>query len=291
MMDAGVKCQLLDPSSVKEGEEHFKFVHADNSAVSKNELAKESIDIGQIPWGYKYPASKKSFMWKLENYTPDISSRYWQRRCFNSMFHTIQLIIPRKFKSVRQNTDKADFRIRMIDDIQVFDGLESVLAHAVLYHPHNAPEDNGLMEWNDSPESRHYFTPFGDPLPAYLVDGKNYHEGEQSPDGNLKTLATQPMLSIGMHELKHNMGYRHNCLDKNSLMYPYVRKGYESVYDYNTKKITYTVNPAAFIWTDSDIQRWHEGYGKRNIARRWLDYFRARRLRGRFVKGIPYRVI
>jgi len=270
-----IRCALLDPESLKQGEDHFQFQHIDGSPMSPNEL----VDIGQNPWGHKYPASKTNFLWKLENYSPDIQNQYWQRRCFATMFRTVGLIIPRRYRSVRQNTDMADFNIRFVDDIDVFGGKLSVLAHAYLFHPNNPPGINGLMEFNDSPESKHMFTPFGDTLEAYLVDNINYSKGDKRPDGTLKMLGTQPLLGIGMHELKHNKGYRHNLLESDSLMYPYVKRGYSS---------DGTINKGAFTWTESDMNRWEEGYGRRRFA--WLHHMRARRLRGRRVNGIPYLV-
>lgn len=276
-----IRCALLDPESLKKGEPHFEFQSEDGDKLSANEI----VDIGQTPWGHKYPTSKKNFIWKLENYTPDVAIEYWQRRCFSAMFRTISFIIPRKYKSVRQNTDKADFNISFKDDIEVFDGKLSVLAHAYLYHPNGSK--NGIMEFNDSPESKHYFTPFGDALEAYIIDPINYDPGEKWSNGNLKTLRTQPLLEIGMHELKHNHGYRHNLNEESSLMYPYVKKGWKQVRD-ERGILRDVVDPAAFTWTESDIKRWEEGYGRRFFP--WLGRMRARRLRGRRVSGIPYQV-
>lgn len=270
-----IRCALLDPDSLKEGEPHFQFQHLDGDPLSSNEL----VDIGQNPWGHKYPSSKTNFLWKMENYTPDIQSQYWQRRCFAVAYRTVGFIIPRRYRSVRQNTDKSDFLNRFVTDIQVFGGKLSVLAHAYLFHPNNPPGYNGLIEFNDSPESKHMFTPFGDLLEAYLVDDVNYHKGEKNLNGTLKMLGTQPLLEITMHEFKHVKGYRHNLNEQSSLMYPYVKKGYLP---------DGTINKGAFTWTESDMKRWEEGYGRRSFP--WLRHMRARRLRGRRIEGIPYLV-
>jgi len=268
MFDEPIRCALIHNPKFDAIEPTFEFQTENGDPLSKNEL----IDIGRENWRYKYPAEKTIFTWKFLNYTPDIADRYWQMRTFAAVFRTIGFIIPRKYWFVR-NESKSDFTIRFTDDIEVFGGRKMVIAHAYLFHPQGTK--NGVTEWNDNM----FFTPFGDSLPAYLVDHVHYTEGEKWTDGTLKMLGTQPLLHVGMHEFKHIHGYHHNELSERSILYPIAKRGYNS---------DDTINEDAFIWSDSDIQRWEQGYGRRFFRR--LNHFRARRLRGRFVKNVPYRV-
>ena len=66
------------------------------------------------------------------------------------------------------------------------------------------------------------------------------------------------------------------------------KKGYNVINDIGTNEIIRVINRDAFTWTDSDMDRWEEGYGRRSFS--WLRRMRARRYRGRMVEGIPYRV-
>ena len=269
--------EKLQPN--KEPKINIHLEYASGDPVSENE-----IDIGQDPWAHKIPLSLSPLIWKLENYTPDIPSMYWQRRAFVTMFRSIGLVIPMKYESARSNSQLAFFNIRFTDDLDVFDGREGVLAHAYLYHPSNLALYNGLMEWNDN----HMFTPFGETLPAWLVDPVNFTEDEKWASGDLKVLATQPLLEIGMHELKHNHGYRHNLLTKSSLMYPFVKKGVNS--SVSGDVITNTIIKESFQWTEGDLQRWEDGYGRRQLGLGRLNHMRARRVRVRKVSELPYSV-
>jgi hypothetical protein len=268
------------PQVNKDTQIDIQLEYENGDLVSENEVA-----IGQDKWQHKIPLNPLPYKWKLENYTPDILDTYWQRRCFATMFRAIGLVIPMKYQAVSSNDEQAFFNIRFTDDLEVFDGRENVLAHAYLYHPNNRPQYNGLMEWNDN----HFFTPFGDTLPAHLVDPDHYTEGEKNADGSIKVLDSQPLLQIGMHELKHNHGYRHNLLEKTSLMYPFVKKGVVTAIINNTE-VQNNIIPSAFKWSDSDLNRWEEGYGRRQLGLGWLNRFRARRVRARRVPQLPYYV-
>jgi hypothetical protein len=280
--DGAIRCtyeleEKLKPDTEPKINVHLEFENGD--PVSENE-----IDIGQEAWQQKIPQSPLPYKWKLENYTPDILDIYWQRRCFATMFRSIGWVIPLKYASVRSNSEDAFFNIRFTDDLDVFGGREGVLAHAYLYHKSNPAKFNGLMEWNDN----HFFTPFGDTLPAYLIDPDHFTQGETWSNGNVKTLATQPLLEIGMHELKHNHGYRHNLLEKTSLLYPFVKRGVQTII--NGLEIENKIIPSSFQWTSSDLKRWEDGYGRRQLGLGWLNRFRARRVRARRVEHLPYYV-
>lgn len=257
----------------------LEYVNGD--AVSANEII--PVDIGpQSEWGHYIPLNLSPLKWKIKNYTPDIPDRYWQRRCFAVMFRSVGLLIPMKYESVKSNNETAFFNQEFTSDLSVFDDRPGVLAQAYLYHENNPPEINGLMQWNDN----HYLTPFGDSLPAWMVDPVNYTEGEKFANGNIKTLDTQPMLEIGMHELDHNHGLVHDLNSPESLMYPYVKKGCDTtVYG---DVIENVIIEKHFQRTDDDIQRYENTYGRRKLAW-WLLYnMRSRRVRARRVPEVPY---
>lgn len=242
------------------------LLHEDNSQLSDNEL-----DIGQKQWPYSWPAEIEKFTWRFMNYSPDIPNRYWQMRCFAAMLQSIASIIPKKFDFVPAES-KSHFRIEFTDDIEAF-GNPAVLAQAYLVFPKGSY--NGLMQWNDN----WYFTPYGDRMPAHLVQPTKYTEGQKDSNGNLIMLPTESMLHIGMHEFGHTFGFNHDKLDPDSIMYPYAKTGY----------LNGKINEKAFKWTDKDVAWWHKKYGARSLTKARL-IFAERRLRGRFVAGIPYRV-
>ena len=261
-----IKCKL----SLAEGDELNKFAMTGSSSVPVNE-----VDIGQPKYSHKWPPDKTTLTWKFVNHTSDIELAYWQRSAAAVAFRAISLIIPRKFRFERDENADTDIRIVFTHDVSVF-SKPNDLAQAVLYNPLNSPEDNGLIEFNDN----FFFTPFGDPLPAYLVDPVHYTKDSKKPDGTPMILGTEPFLQILMHEICHAMGYRHDENSPESMMYPYMKKGY----------IDGEVNPAAFIWTEDDIKRWEAGYGRRSFDSTMLDRLRTRRLIGRYKEGIPYRL-
>lgn len=281
--DGPIKCTYSLGKKLKPNEEpdiHITLEHQDGSLLSTN----EDVEIGRDPWPHKIPLNLSPLTWKLENYTPDIPSMYWTKRAFATMFRTIGLVIPMKYQAVRNNSFPAFFNIRFTDDIDVFGGREGVLAHAYLYHPYNPPQWNGLMEWNDN----HFFTPFGEALPAWIIDPDHFTEGEKLPNGNLKTLASQPLVEIGMHELKHNHGYYHNTLESSSLMYPFVKRGVQTTVNGDT--IINRIIKSSFQWSNSDLQRWEDGYGRRQLGLGRLNRMRARRVKVRKVPELPYSV-
>ena len=252
MFDEPVRCSLLTDGA-------YSLEMADSGdKLSKNEI-EDLVDIGRDRWQYKWPAEKKTLTWNFKSYTPDVKSRYQQQRTWSQIFRTMGFIIPRKFKYDYFNDEKTDITIAHLMNPDAFSGA-TVLAHAYLFHPNGTK--NGVIEFNDS---RYFLTPFGDSLPAYMVDHDNYTEGERWSNGRLKTLATWSELHIGMHEGKHMMGYRHDMNSPESIMYPYAKKGTNQ---------DGSVNRDAFIWTDDDIKRWEEGYGRRNFSIRKLNYFR-----------------
>ena len=290
-----IKCTILCEDNRKPEEVKINIEHQDGSLVSKNELPDVSdnlVDIGRDPWPYKYGLDPKIdvFTWSFKNYTKDIADRYWQQRVFSTTYRTFGFLIPKKYKFVRNPATRTHFMDEFTHDLSVFNDRPSVLAQEYLFHEKNPPGINGLGQWNDN----HFFTPFGDALPAYLVDHEHYTEGETTSIGELKVLATQPMLQINMHEKTHGHGFYHDENSRESLMYPYVKPGYITrrrfyTYGTNTKG---TVNKKAFINTPDDVLRLTDdgGYGKRNILLRRLNQLRARRVRGRFVPNIIYRV-
>jgi len=286
-----IKCVLLEkkPATIeKEAETKIELEYADGSAVSANEMG-ELVDIGRDRWPWKYGMEEgekiDTFYWSFKNYTTDIVDRKWQYRVFAVSYRTIGFLINKKYRRQRDPNGKAHFRDEFTHDLSVFNDRPGVLAQEYLYMPNMSAKYKGLGQWNDN----HFFTPFGDQLLAHLVDPDHYTEGEKDANGNLKMLATQPMLEINMHEKKHGHGYYHDENSHESLMYPYVKPGYNITRNADGT-FTRTINPAAFIWTNDDVARWHEGYPARTGLGGWLGRMRARRLRGRFVKGVPYRV-
>ena len=119
-----------------------------------------------------------------------------------------------------------------------------------------------------------------------MVDPVNYTEGEKWANGNVKTLATQPMLQIGMHEIDHNHGRRHDLNSPDSLLYPTVKRGV--VTRVIEDQIINEIIPDHFKRTDEDLAWYHREYGKRPLAW-WMFYnMRSRRVRARRVKDVPY---
>ena len=225
------------------------------------------IDIGSDPWKYKMPLKDK-WTWKFLSYSPDMPSQKLHRITFQEAFNSIEYIIPQKIDYEFDPTKKTDYTIEFLEDISVFDHQLTVLAHAWLYAPNSSK--SGVVQFNDSPESKWYFTPLGWPVEAYLVDGVNFKKGDRNKDGSLVTRASQPALQIGMHEVRHATGERHDTVDPNSLMAPYVKRGWNYLKD--------EVIPESFQWTDKDIALLEEDFGKRNFLMRHLNRRRARRI-------------
>lgn len=277
MIKDPVKCSLILDDPKKPQETHYEMEYESGDVVSANEL--DPVDIGRDAWPYKIPASTNPITWKFVNRSNDILA-YHQRKAINVAFRTIGWLIPRRYRYIHDQTRHTFFTHRFTHNLSVFNDRVNILAQAYLFQPRSTK--NGVIEWNDN----HFFTPFGDTLPAYLVDPDHFTEGERWASGDLKTLATQPFLEINMHEIKHGHGYYHDENSRESLMYPMVKPGYIRII--GSEETKWRVNSGAFIWTDDDIQRWQDGYGKRFFNH--LHLFRARRLRGRFVEGVPYRI-
>lgn len=275
-----VKCVMMLKEPQLPGNEppkiNIEYEYQNGDKVSANE-----IDIGQTEWEHAIPLSPVPLTWKLNNYTPDIPDSYWQRRCFATMFRSVGLIIPQKFKFVANIETTSFFNIEFTDDLEVFDGRPGVLAQAYLFHPQNNPRFNGLQQWNDN----HFFTPFGDELPAWLVDPDNFTENEKFANGNIKTLSTQPMLQIGMHELDHNMGFRHDLNSEDSMLYPFVKRGVNT-YFHNGEPINEIIEQN-FKRSPEDLDRYELKYGRRSLFQ-WFNRMRARRVKARRVHDLPY---
>lgn len=251
--DNPVRCELI--YTTKAGiTTQYKLTDLDGKVLPDN----EQIDIGQKKWPYHWSKEKKTLTWGLVNFTEDIEKEYWQQRIWATVFRTFGWLTPRKYR-FNPDFESADFRIAHIMRSDVFSST-NVLAHAYLYF--NNSTKNGVIEFNDK---NHFFTPLGKPTSAYLVDRVNY------PDPNTPImLRTQPLLQIGMHEVYHSHGARHDLVNPNSLMAPYVKPGYGR----DDKVIKEN-----FVWHSRDIQRLQEFEGKRFFPIRWLNYFRLRRVK------------
>ncbi len=289
-----VKCAIIlerKPTPDSDGELLIELQHEDGSELSKNEggyISDSLVDIGRDRWKWKYGMDGEQidkFTWSLKNTTNDLNSRKWLERCFAVTFRTIGLLIDKKYHHDRISS-YTHFRDEFTSDLSVFNDRPSVLAQEYLFMPNMSKEFRGLGQWNDN----HFFTPFGDALPAHMVDPVNYTEGEKNLNGDLKMLATQPMLEINMHEKCHGHGYYHDENSPESIMYPFVKKGWKITHNLATGELIRELNRDAFIWTEDDIKRWHEGYPARKGLGGWLGRMRARRLRGRRVRDVPYLV-
>lgn len=280
-----VKCTIVKKQDHRMS---INLEHEDGSNVSQNEINPNGVDIGRDPWPFKYGVDGTKidvFTWNFNNYSDDMPERYYQQRVFASTYRTFGLIIPKKFSFQRNDGIYSHFRDEFTSDLEVFNDRTSVLAQEYLFHPRNSKMINGLGQWNDN----HHFTPFGDHLPAHLVDKVNYTEGQTDNNGNLVRLPTQPMLHINMHEKKHGFGYYHDENSPESIMYPFAKRGY-IVSRTSDGKLNYAVNTKAFMWTNDDQKRLTDIYGKRNILMRRLNQLRLRRVRGRTVEDVPYKV-
>ncbi len=247
-----LKCSLI-----------LKDTKTQKTAYELSYLDNEPIDIGQEEWKYKMPVGHKT--WKFLSHTPDMQRISMQRRAFQTAFNSLEKITKFDIDYEKRNV-KTDFTVDWLTDLSVFGGRLSVLAHAYFFMPNG--RKNGVIEFNDSPESKWYFTPLGWPVEAYLVDNVHFTKGQKDSSGNLIMRGSQPATEIGMHELGHSVGLRHDLLDKLALMYPYVKPGY----------IRNKINKNAFIWQKSDMQRFQHYFGKGKYSLRQIDRWRARRV-------------
>lgn len=227
----------------------------------------EEVEIGQDDWPYRYPKEQKFFNWKFIDHTSDMRNIV-QLRAAQEAFNSIQKLTKLKIDYEKDYSKKTDFTIEWLEDIESFGNNLSVLAHAWLIYPNSTK--NGVIEFNDSLESKWYFTPLGWAVPAYFVDSVNYTPGQKDSNGNLITLSSQSTVKITMHELGHVFGLRHDLINRYSMMYPSVSRSY----------IGNKIQKKTFYWDDiTSIPRLTESYGKSNIFQRWLERWRGRRTR------------
>lgn len=280
-----IKCTLLLEDPTKPKDVKIRLEHEDGNPVSLSEF----VDIGRTRWPHHWPEEViKDCTWSFKNYSSDIASMYWQQRCMTATFRTFSLIIKAKYHFIKNPGFRTTFLNEFTHDLSVFNNRASVLAQAYLFHPSNPDTINGLTQWNDN----HFFTPFGDSLPAYLVDKEHYTEGQTNSRGELVTLATQPLLEIDMHEKYHNHGEYHDD-DFDSMLYPIVKPGYNTHRKWfpdgtNTKG---TVRKESFLWWGDDVTRLQEDYEARFLPGWIRNILQKRRLNGRFVDDILYRIV
>jgi len=227
----------------------------------------EEIEIGQQDWEHRYPKEKKFFNWKFLDHTPDMKAKV-QLRAIQEAFNSVQKVTALTLDYEKDVNKKTDLTVEWVEEIETFDNKLSVLAHAYLYYPNS--KKNGVMEFNDAPESKWYFTALGWPVPAYLVDPKNFYKGQRDAFNRLIMRASQPTVKIGIHELCHNLGLRHDLINKASMMYPSVSRSYIG------DKI---IKPTFYLDNITTIPRLTESYGSSHILQRWLDRWRGRRTR------------
>ncbi len=225
----------------------------------------EEVDIGQDKWPYKWPEHQREFTWKLLNHTPDIANELMQVRSFQAAFNSIQKLTTIDIDYLQYVNDQdfqTDFTIEFFQDLDAFGNREGIIAQAYLYHPNS--NLNGVIQFNDL---THIFTPLGWPVKARDVDPDNY------PSDDLTMFHTQSLVHVGMHEIMHAFGYRHDLSNRDSVMYPYAKPGY----------LKGKINKDAFMWHERDVHRLRDAYGNSHIPAwiltRWQKY---RMTRSRF---------
>ena len=254
-----LRCSLVQDNS-KSDSINYVMSRADGTIL-------DEIDIGQEEWPHSYPKDKKFFSWKFLDHTSDMRAKV-QLRAMQEAFNSVQKITALTIDYQKDINKKTDITIEWLEDIEAFDNGLFVLAHAWLVFPNS--KKNGVIEFNDSPESKWYFTPLGWRVPAYLVDDKKFFKGQTDSRGNLITRASQSSVKICMHEFGHIVGLRHDLINKTSMMYPSVSRSYTG--NQIIKK--------SFYWDKvSSIPRLTERYGSSNILQRTLDRWRDRRTR------------
>lgn len=249
-------------SLVRNQKDEINYILSTSDGEAINE-----IDIGQEPWAYRWSEEKKQFSWKFIDHTPDMRFNV-QRIAFQEAFNSVQKLTKLEIDFEKDSTKETDITVEWLEDISSFDDSLGVLAHAYLYFPNSTK--NGVMEFNDSIESKWYFTPLGWNVEAYLVDPINFSPGDTNPDGSLIMRASQPTVQIAMHELGHILFGHHDLLNPESLMYPYVKEGY----------INGKINKSAFYWDDiTSIPRMRELFGSSDISDGHLERWRDRRVK------------
>lgn len=226
----------------------------------------EEIEIGQKDWKYRYPKEKKFFSWKFVDHTPDMKGIV-QLRAMQEAYNSVQKVTGLTLDYEKDVKKKTDMTTEWLENIEEFSGL-SVLAHAYLFAP--GSKKNGVMEFNDSPESKWYFTALGWSVPAYLVDPINFFKGQIDSLGKLLIRASQSVVKIGIHELCHNLGLSHDLINKISMMYPTVSRSYKG------GKI---IKETFYLDNITTIPRLTESYGSSHIIPQHLYRWRGRRTR------------
>lgn len=254
-----LRCSLVHDDS-KHGSINYVLSRADNTLV-------DEIEIGQEEWPHSYPKEKKFFNWKFLDHTSDMRAKV-QLRAMQEAFNAVEKVTSLKLDYEKDVNKKTDMTVEWLEDIEAFNNKLSVLAHAWLFYPNS--NKNGVMEFNDSKESKWYFTPLGWPVPAYLIDPVNFFKGQTNSDGSLVIRASQPTVKITIHELCHNLGLRHDTVNRASTMYPSVSRSYlrgEIIKEsFNIDKI-------------STAPRLHDRYGNSGIIERLLNRWQGRRTR------------
>ena len=255
-----IRCSLIQDHSKKDSI-NYSLTRLDGTIL-------DEIDIGHEDWPHHWPKEKKFFSWKFLDHTPDMRFKV-QRTAFQTAFNSVEKLTQLKIDFEANDKIKTDITVEWLEDIKSFDNKLSVLAHAYLYYP--GSKKNGVMEFNDSPQSKWYFTPLGWPVEAYLVDPINFTKGQIDPrGGGLVTRASQPTVQIAMHELGHLLFGRHDLLHPDSLMAPFVKPGY----------IGGKINQKAFYWDNiTSIPRMNKEFGSSDILTRTLARWRGRRIR------------
>lgn len=261
-----IRCSLVQITNLVETP-HYVLSYLDGTVV-------EEIDIGQEDWPHHWPKDKKNFDWRFIDLTPDMRGKE-QRVTFQEAFNSIQKLTNIDIDYQKNPNIKTDFTIEWLENIAEFDNKLSVLAHAYLFFPNSSK--NGVIEFNDSPQSKWYFTPLGWPVEAYLVDQVNFVPGQKDIRGGLVMRGSQPTLQIGMHEIGHSLFGRHDVIHKESRMYPTVKNGY----------VGGKIQKEVFYWDEiTSIPRMQKLFGKSNILDRHLARWRQRRVLDKLYKRI-----
>lgn len=257
-----LRCSLVQDTS-KLNSINYVLSRADGTILD----AQDEIDIGQEDWKYHYPKDKKFFSWKFIDHTPDMKAKV-QLRAMQEAYNAVQKVTALTLDYEKDVNKKTDSTVEWLEDIASFNDKLSVLAHAWLMFPNS--NKNGVMEFNDSLESKWYFTALGGPVQAYLVDPINFIKGQTDNLGRLIMRTSQSVVKIGIHELCHILGLRHDLINKASMMYPSVSRSYIG---------NDIIKEGFYIDNITTIPRLTKYYGSSNIIPQHLSRWRGRRTR------------